>query len=70
MKRITFCANFCNLYAPAKQSDSDAKDPLCLALSIVYQFFRSCFFRKTHDLYNTLLFCVLSSVPDSVKFFS
>ena len=39
MKRIDFYAHVCNHYAPAKQSDSDAKDPSCLALFIVYQFF-------------------------------
>ena len=44
MKRITFCANFCNLCTSAKQSDSDAKHPLCLALSNVYHFTLLLFF--------------------------
>ena len=63
MKRIDFYAHVCNHYALAKQSDSDAKHPLCLALLIVYQFFSLLFSHKSHDQYNAPSFRVLSSVP-------
>ena len=68
MKRIDFYAHVCNHYAPAKQSDSDAKNPLCLALFIVYQFFLLLFFHRSHDRYNAPSFRVLSSVLILMKF--
>ena len=37
MKCIDFYTHVCNYYAPAKQSDSDAKHLLGLALFIVYK---------------------------------